>query len=124
VPGTELGRVLTRAAPDAFICAYDLWAAFDSFAWRALTQVDVVFAHAPAEAIAAFVARALCGEHDFDVRLSDAAAPGYGLVLLVGEAAARLLVLGPGASMPAWLLKWQKEERLREERARGWPLIL
>jgi hypothetical protein len=58
------------------------------------------------------------------VRVSDEAAPGYGLVLLVGEAAARLLVPGQGAGMPAWLLKWQKEERLREEHARGWPLIL
>jgi hypothetical protein len=56
--------------------------------------------------------------------VSDEAAPGYGLVLLVGEAAARLLVPGQGAGMPAWLLKWQKEERLREEHARGWPLIL
>jgi hypothetical protein len=124
VPGTELGRTLTRAAPDAYICAYELWAAFDSLAWRALTRVDVLVAHAPKEAIAVFVARALCGEHDFDVRVSDAAAPGYGLVLLVGEAVARLLVPGPGAGMPAWLLRWQKEERLREERARGWPLIL
>jgi hypothetical protein len=106
-------------APDAAACTQRLWAAFASHAWRALVQVDVVFAHVPAEAIDAVISRALFQPHGFDVRLSDAAAPAYGLfspALRCWEEVARPHVRidaawddgeNGTAGMPAWLGKWQ-----------------
>jgi hypothetical protein len=126
------GQGMFWRAPDAADCAERLWAAFDSRAWLALTKVDVVFAHAPAEAIEAFISRALFGYHEFDVCLSDVAAPGYAIVgtaLCCGEVVFRPYVRAPrGAEnhdgewtgMPTWLRAWQRASGLPMESEAWW----